>query len=57
MKTHYFVTADTKLPNGGALKRFGCSRVIERLSVLRRVLKRVRRSIPEAYAVRETILR
>lgn len=57
MKTYYFVTADTKLPNGGALKRFGCSRVIERLSVLRRVLKRVRRSIPEAYAVRETILR
>ncbi|MBK5204068.1 MAG: hypothetical protein JJD98_01260 [Polaromonas sp.] len=51
MKTHYFVAVDTKLPNGGTLIHNRRSRRIERVGTLRRVLKRVRRSIPHAFAI------
>lgn len=53
MKTNYFVTSDVKLPNGGTLLHARFSRPIERVGVLRRVLKRVRRHEPTAYAVQE----
>ena len=56
MKTLYFVAADTKQPNG-ATHGARLSRPIDRLSIMRRVLKRVRRSIPHAYGVGETIFR
>ena len=51
MKRFYFVACDTVLPNGGTLLDDRLSRQIERISILRRVLKRVRRTIPQAFAV------
>lgn len=57
MKTHYFVAVDTKLPNGGTLIHDRRSRQIDRLSTVCRVLKRVRRSFPQAYAVKSTFIR
>ena len=56
-KTFYWVVRDAKLPNGGTLLHARLSRPINRLSIMRRVLRRVRRSIPHAYGVRETIFR
>lgn len=50
-KRHYFVACDSKLPNGGNLLNARLSRRIERVGVLLRVLKRVRRDKPTAYAV------
>ena len=47
----FCVAVDTKLPNGGAVIHDRRSRHIERLSVMRRVLKRIRRRIPEAYGL------
>lgn len=49
--TFYFVARDTKLPNGGMLLDARLSRQIDRLGILRRVLKRVRRDVPNAYVV------
>ena len=50
-KHHYFVACDSKLPNGGTLLAARLSRRIERVGVLLRVLKRVRRYKSTAYAV------
>ena len=48
---HFFVAQDSKLPNGGTLLDDRLSRSIKRMGVLRRVLKRVRRTNPTAYGV------
>ena len=50
-KHYFFVAQDSKLPNGGTLLNDRVSRRIERVGVLLRVLKRVRRYKPAAYAV------
>ena len=57
MKQYYFVAADIKLPDGGNLRDDTRSRHIERLGTMRRVLKRVRREVPNAYGVRVTHFR
>lgn len=54
MKHFYFVACDTQLPNGGTLLDDRRSRRIERVGILRRVLKRVRRNIPQAFYVQVT---
>ena len=50
-KHYFFVAQDSKLPNGGTLLNDRLSRRIKRVGVLLRVLKRVRRYKPTAYAV------
>lgn len=52
MKQYYFIAVDVKLPNGSTLRDDTRSRHIERLGIMRRVLKRVRREVPNAYGVR-----
>jgi hypothetical protein len=54
MKQYYFIAVDVKLLNGGTLRDDTRSRNIERLGIMRRVLKRVRRAVPNAYGVRVT---
>ena len=56
MKTLYFVAVDTDRPNGLQLHS-RISRPISRASIVRRVLKRIRRDIPHAYAVQEDFYR
>ena len=51
-KHYFFVAQDSKLPNGGTLLNDRLSRQINRAGVLLRVLKRVRRYEPTAYAVK-----
>lgn len=51
MKNSYFVARNTQMPNGGTLLDDRLSRQIERIGILRRVLKRVRRTIPQAFAI------
>lgn len=46
MKTHYFIATPS-----------GRSRTIQRISTLRRVFKRIKRSAPGAHMVRETVFR
>ena len=48
---YFFVAQDSKLPNGGTILNERLSRRINRAGVLLRVLKRVRRYKPTAYAV------
>lgn len=52
MKTYYIVAVDTILPGGQTLMHDRRSRKIARESIMRRVLKRVRRRLPQAYGVR-----
>lgn len=51
VKQYYLVVVDTKLPNGGTLLQDRRSRQINRVGTLLRVLKRVRRHMPKAYAI------
>ena len=51
-KHYFFVAQDSKLLNGGTLLNDRLSRQINRAGVLLRVLKRVRRYEPTAYAVK-----
>lgn len=57
MKTCYFVACDKALPNGRMLLDVPCSRPIHRIGILRRVMKRVQRHIPEAFAVERRFFR
>lgn len=50
-KHFFFVARDTHMTNGGTLLDDRLSRQIERVGILRRVLKRVRRTIPQAFAI------
>lgn len=56
-KRHYYVACDSKLPNGGKLLNARLSRPIERVGVLLRVLKRIRRYKPTAYGVEVRLYR
>lgn len=47
----FCVAVDTKLPNGGTLIHDRRSRPIHRASIMRRVLKRIRRRLPDAYGL------
>lgn len=48
---HFFVACDSRLPSGQTLVDGRLSRQIHRVGVLKRVLKRVRRDKPAAFAV------
>lgn len=57
MKTDYFVAQDKVLQNGQTVRDVPCSRPIHRLGILRRVMKRVQRRLPDAFAVERTVYR
>lgn len=50
-KASYYIVQDCQLPSGGALLGRRISRPILRLSVVKRVLKRLRRVNPGAYVM------
>lgn len=51
MTKHYFVAHDVALPSGGMLRDCRLSRRIASLGTLRRVAKRIKRRMPEAFVV------
>lgn len=55
--TTFLVARDVRLASGRTLRDVPCSRPIHRLGVLRRVMKRVQRHTPEAFAVERRFFR
>lgn len=53
----FLVAHDVRLDSGQTVRDVPCSRSIHRLGILRRVMKRVQRHIPEAFAVERTVYR
>jgi hypothetical protein len=53
----YFVAVDSRQPNGQRLLNKPVSREVERVSVCRRVFKRLKRRIPDAFMVSVTQFR
>ena len=55
-KTALYIVQDRRLEDGRMLICEWISRPLQRTSVARRVLKRIRRRNPAAYAVQHTVL-
>lgn len=55
-KTELFIARDRRLEDGRMLLCERISRPLQRTSVAKRVLKRIRRKNPAAYAVQHTVL-
>lgn len=51
-----YVAQDRRLGNGAMLRGERLSRPLHRVTVLKRVLKRIRRRNPAAYALQVTVL-
>lgn len=54
--TSLFVAQDRRLEDGRMLRGERLSRPLQRITVLKRVLKRIRRRNPAAYALQVTVL-
>lgn len=53
----FLVARDVRLGDGKMLRDVPCSRPIHRLGTLRRVMKRVQRRLPDAFAVERSVYR